>query len=555
MRLGLLPFFLAAGFAAGQASQSGAEPKSRLEGRILSTTGEPVKKATVRLENDSVSYFDTSDNEGKFLFENIQPGSYTLVARRTGFVGQRETTPYVLAPGQVVKDVVMKLPKQAVISGRVVDEDGDPIPDAEVEAFRWSYIGGKRLLSRSGGTATNNQGGFLITGPGLSPGRYYLLVVDQPGNRPRGIPGRLGPRRGYVSTFYPTELEAANTVPLDVAAGAEVQGITIQVRSERIYSIRGKVTGLPAKELAKYYDVRILRVDDSTAPGWQLPIVIQIRPADGTFESPYLAPGTYSLEAASEANGALNNDRVPVVARLEVTIRDADVDGIVMELHPAVRIEISGIVKVEGGPAGAGDLGRSPVAIRQLDGLSNYDGAIEPKEDGTFRFGGLGPARYQIGLFATPAGMYLKSIRLGNQDLMHTPLDLTSGAGGAIEILLGRNPADVNGTVHLGDDKSRGTTVVAIWPVTPQPGVLREGITSVNAGRRGEFQFKGLAPGEYYLTAWEEEPGLGLVDSPDFRARVQREASKITSQEGSHETIELKLLPQDEITAEAAKLR
>ncbi len=195
MRLVFLALGLSAGFATAQPTPSDAEHTSRLEGRVLSSTGEPIRKATVSLASDSVSYVDTSDNEGKFLFENIKPGSYTLSARKTGFVGMYETAPYILVPGQSLKDIVMRLPKQAAISGRVVDQDGDPISGADVRALHRDYVDGQRLLFPASGASTDSQGNFLIND--LHPGRYYLIVVDQPEKHPKGNPWQIGADTGH----------------------------------------------------------------------------------------------------------------------------------------------------------------------------------------------------------------------------------------------------------------------------------------------------------------------------------------------------------------------
>src|SRR5437660_9774848 len=103
------------------------KPKSKIEGRLISlANGEPVRKATLRLRGTMTAptpstevptYTSTTDNEGKFLFEDIDPGKYTLMAERTGFVRQtygassptRAGTLLMLDSGQHLKDLVFKL--------------------------------------------------------------------------------------------------------------------------------------------------------------------------------------------------------------------------------------------------------------------------------------------------------------------------------------------------------------------------------------------------------------------------------------------------------------
>src|ERR1022692_2183083 len=110
MRLLLISAFIASSIAA-------QEQKCRLEGQVISLAGAPLKKAALRLQftgqqNPSVTpihYTATSDNEGKFLFENVTPGTYILSAQRTGYINQSYgakspgsgTAPLKLDAGQV----------------------------------------------------------------------------------------------------------------------------------------------------------------------------------------------------------------------------------------------------------------------------------------------------------------------------------------------------------------------------------------------------------------------------------------------------------------------
>src|SRR5882724_10010075 len=128
----LRPFGLllaAAVMTLAQVSPNPDKPKekSKVEGRVTSlATGEPVRKATLRLRGtmtgpttnaaDVPAYQSTTDNEGKFLFEDIEPGRYTLMAERAGFVRQtygassptRPGTVLTLDAGQHLKDVLFK---------------------------------------------------------------------------------------------------------------------------------------------------------------------------------------------------------------------------------------------------------------------------------------------------------------------------------------------------------------------------------------------------------------------------------------------------------------
>ncbi len=73
---------------------NGEKKKIRLEGNVLSQAGGPVSKAAaVRLlpsgsQNGQPpsTYSRTADDAGKFVFEDVAPGRYTLTATKPGFV-------------------------------------------------------------------------------------------------------------------------------------------------------------------------------------------------------------------------------------------------------------------------------------------------------------------------------------------------------------------------------------------------------------------------------------------------------------------------------------
>ena len=118
-----------------------------LEGRaIISTTGEPVSGVRPRLARtapgtDTVKV--ASDADGRFSFEEMDPGSYILSASRSGgFLAEvygagspgSSGTPLTLSAGQVLTNIEFRLTPLGVISGTVVDDRGNPMPGVRVTA-------------------------------------------------------------------------------------------------------------------------------------------------------------------------------------------------------------------------------------------------------------------------------------------------------------------------------------------------------------------------------------------------------------------------------------
>lgn len=72
--------------------------------------------------------------------------------------------------------------------------------------------------------------------------------------------------------------------------------------------------------------------------------------------------------------------------------------------------------------------------------------------------------------------------------------------------------------------------------------------------QNGGFQFKGLAPGDYYVAAWEDVD-FGLFQSTEFLNHFTSEATTVALSEGGHENRDVKIVPADKVAAEVAKLQ
>ncbi|HSW49309.1 MAG TPA: carboxypeptidase-like regulatory domain-containing protein, partial [Bryobacteraceae bacterium] len=89
----LRPWLLLSCLAAAAWAQT-ADPRklSTIEGRTVNArTGEPVPRVMLTLTGsgrNAAPRTGRSDGEGRFLIENIQPGTYRLTAERVGYLRQ-----------------------------------------------------------------------------------------------------------------------------------------------------------------------------------------------------------------------------------------------------------------------------------------------------------------------------------------------------------------------------------------------------------------------------------------------------------------------------------
>ena len=164
----LLPLALAA--------QTKPDDSCAISGQVSNAaTGEPVRRALVTLRRIDMSPGTTTiqvsqtvatDAAGQFAMAGIAPGKYRLAAERNGFIvtqyGSRGPgkagTLLTLEAGQKSSDLALRLTPHGVIIGRVLDEEGDPVPGANVQVARQIYAQGGKQLSRANGAATNDLG-------------------------------------------------------------------------------------------------------------------------------------------------------------------------------------------------------------------------------------------------------------------------------------------------------------------------------------------------------------------------------------------------------------
>jgi hypothetical protein len=216
--------------------------KGSIEGVVLAeTTKEPVRRVQVMLYPRQTTPAPgvmmgppqainaTTDAEGKFSISDLEPGDYFLNLQKQGFTVSRRSafassTQLKVGPGEAVKGLKYSLLPQAVIAGRVLDEEGEPVQGANVQALAQQAMRGKkRWMANAQGVQTNDRGEFRLAN--LAPGKVILQVsasfqpmVAQQATRP----GQQA--TGYAQTFYPGVTEVSQATQVQVAAHAGAGG-------------------------------------------------------------------------------------------------------------------------------------------------------------------------------------------------------------------------------------------------------------------------------------------------------------------------------------------
>src|SRR5439155_16758313 len=115
-------------------------------------------------------YTATTGENGKFVFGNVAPATYRLIATRSNFVpgeyGQRSPTtqgiPLELTPDQKMTGIQLAMSPTGSISGRIYDRDGEPVGKAQVQALRSMYKDSSLVLTIVQTVETNDRGKYRL---------------------------------------------------------------------------------------------------------------------------------------------------------------------------------------------------------------------------------------------------------------------------------------------------------------------------------------------------------------------------------------------------------
>src|SRR3954462_13701069 len=203
--LGLTIAFIAAAGAAGaqqptpRAPAPGLQPRdpaqqqppatgtARIRGRVVAAdTGQPIRRALVRISAPELreSRTTSTDPEGRYEFRDLPAGRYNVNASKGAFVtlsyGQtrpfEQGRPLQLLDKQTVEKIDFALPRGSIITGRVIDEYGDPVAAAQIAPMRMQFSPQGRRPAPSGRfVSADDVGEFGVLG--LPPGEYFVSAT------------------------------------------------------------------------------------------------------------------------------------------------------------------------------------------------------------------------------------------------------------------------------------------------------------------------------------------------------------------------------------------
>ena len=547
----------------------------RLRGRITTVeTGGPVRRAQVRVSGPDIgSKTAVTDAEGRFEFRDLPAGRFNVSAAKSGFVTVQfgQLRPFEsgkaidLIDGQLMDKADIAMPRGGVISGRLVDEFGDPIADAVVNAMRSAWAGGRRRLLPTGRTAmTNDLGQFRIYG--LSPGDYYVSATfrgDAMGMEimtaamggATGGPTGSNPNSGYAPTYFPGTPNGTEAQKVTIAAGQEAQNTDFALLPVKLAKISGTVISSDGKPLEGSMVNAMPRSGEG--PGMMMANAAR-SDKNGNFTIVNVAPGDYTLHSrALTIMSSGGGDNMMFTARIGATAGGSDGETGSMPVSVSGD-DLTGVVIVTSkGASVAGHLtfegGAKPTALTAIrvsaapvdgDGPAMMfgGGGGTVKADGSFELKGSSGTRL-LRTFNLPAGWMLKEVRVNGVDVTDTGVEFKAGeALTDAEIVLTAKFTEVKGTVTAAGSQLAKDYTLAVFSDDPQRWTLPGSryITGTRPDQEGRFQVKGLPAGGYYAVA-VEYLAQGEWNDPEVLERLKANATKFSLAEGETKILELRL--------------
>jgi hypothetical protein len=492
-------------------------PVYRIAGTVVNAvTGEPLPRALAALlssENRHTVASVACDSDGRFAFEGLPAGKYSLTASKRGYLTafynehEHYSSAIVTGDGQQTEDLTLRLNPDASLQVDVTDEAGDPVEKATIHVFmrQHGYGVGERIISIAN-SITDEEGSRHIYS--LPPGDYFVAVTARPWYAMHGPATPVSSAEGknvnpvldvaYPVTYFDSVTDEAAATPIVLAAGAR----------ERV-----SITLHPLPALHVYVPVPEGRENALPPPKLRQPIFgtafspenfgVPLSIEKGMAEFVGVPPGHYELQQgdppriadlnASASQQVLSTAGTPTAA-IHVTLRNANgsvlPDKLQLALnwadpaHPRTRIVAAcdkDEASFEAVPPGVYELlvlsedenWLYPVASIAADGQTRPRNKITVSDHPLSLTVTLNPSDTLVEGFVKKAGVP------GDRSIVAGVEKSSKGLAGVMVVLVPNDPANHLDLFRLDQSDSDGS-----------------------------FALRGVAPGHYTVVAIEDGWGL-----------------------------------------------
>lgn len=533
---GTAPCFSLRAQAPSALRKAATSGKFTISGIVVSAaTGTPLAKARVILTDTSNSQNTATlltGEDGRFAFRQLGAAKYSLRGSRRGYLAsgyqQHEQFWSAIVTGEEfeTQNLVLRLMPAGVISGKVLDERGEPVRNAQAKLYTEGHSSGVTRVTLVGNSQTNDLGVFEFFS--LSPGKYFAAVSAKPWyavhppSEPQGVSGTPAVAVDksldvtYPMTYYGGTTESDEASPIMIKGGAHEE---IEIHLTPVESLRLRFH-IPEQGQREGFQVPILEkhVFDSVDYIATEGVIL----TDGGFvEMNGVPAGKYTVRIPGTQGQAAKFS--------EMDLRNDGQELETDKAEPAANVKLA--VRLANGEPLPKQLGLG------LQDERRQVAAFSPVgPDGTVAFDDLAAGSYKIIATRTPEKAYAVGRILTESGQPVGPtLNVTAGAELQFNVSLVSGVASVEGFAKRGDKPASGVMVVLIpaGPETHQDLFRRD-----QSDSDGSFSLPDIIPGTYTVVAIEDAWDFDW-SQPSALARYAKNGRPVTISENEQGKIHL----------------
>ncbi len=477
---------------------------------VNAVTRKPIAGTDVVLDQEDGPVWGQTDAEGIFAGRTT-PGRHLLTVRHAGYrltgPGSAKTVE-VKAEGET--DTTVEMRPLGILTGRVLDQFGDPVRNAIVRTEDELSAPGQGPYYESYATGTTDDLGAYRLAE-VPPGKHYVAVEfdSRDEERAPGANARFRwPRVGGL-ILYPDATDIAQAQQVEVRDGETIRLIDIHLTVAPSVTIAGHVTPPPSDKRQAVSLRRRLSLALHSSP------LVQAgeTEADGNFKIEAL-PGAYVLTASDAKTGRTSKP-------LMLEAREKNISNLVLELGAAY--EVRGRFVVEG---------NASLDFSQL--LLNFGGPMaEIDGSGTFLCTlSEGKGAYMVQ--ELPEGWYIKSVAEGGRQIAGTrQIQVDQGT---TDLVFTLSPRGAHIEITLRDKGGLEAQMVALLPDRgPIPDL--ESLPVAQRDEEGRFTLPSVPPGSYRVFTLDPSNWVLLLNPAELLEKYRTLAPLIEVSEGDRQTV------------------
>ena len=481
----------------------------RIAGTVVdSLSSQPLPGVKVSIygsENPEFSQRVVTGPDGRFVFNSVPVGKYTLLGSAYGYRSQgfHQHGDFFIGiavgPNLDSEQITFRLVADARIEGTVTDEDGEPVRNSNLQLYQRNYDTGRQLTRQVSNAVTDDRGHYLFSH--LGPGTYFVAVsarpwyaqypntgepAPDPNNAAAVSEDRLQFDVAYPLTFYPSAEDSSNATAIVLRPGDHATADLVVPAVPAVH-LRVKTGGPDESKSGTRFGRGFPRVSQRIFEGTLVPVLSSqgFSSSAGTYEYTGIAPGRYTIEMAGTGG------------KQGGWYKEMDLSGTIeidASENPPLA-SVAGALMLENAPRPGGKI---YMVLSNRTSGENFVAEVNPK--GTFDFSEMEirPGRYDVGL-SNARGFQIKSLLAKGARVSGQTLEIS---GGSVQLAVSATRAlsRINGTV-LRDDQPFAGAMVILVPRDPAANLTL--FRRDESDSDGTFTLREVLPGTYTVIALE----------------------------------------------------